>query len=155
MRGTLEERFWAKVDKRGIFDCWPWMASTGNDGYGHIGEGGRSRKLLAAHRVAYELVNGPIPDGQCVLHECDNPPCCNPTHLFLGTQTENIHDMREKGRECCGEEHGASKLTRLQVEEARRLYTPWSRSHGYPALARRYGVGYSTIRIAIQGGTWK
>ena len=91
---TVEERFWAKVDKDG--DCWTWMARRQpRGGYGQFQLDGRTR---SAHRVAWTLTNGPIPDGLCVLHRCDNPPCVNPEHLWLGTKAENNQDMTEKGR---------------------------------------------------------
>jgi hypothetical protein len=92
---TVEDRFWAKVNRRGPDDCWVWTGSTDPRGYGHIWRQGR---LVPTHRLSYELNRGPIPDGMCVLHRCDNPPCCNPSHLFLGTKADNAHDMHAKGR---------------------------------------------------------
>lgn len=89
-------RFWAKVDRRGPDECWPWSGSRKPRGYGHFIIGRRDHN---AHRLAYELANGPITDGMHVLHSCDNPPCCNPAHLFLGTHTDNMHDMRLKSRD--------------------------------------------------------
>lgn len=91
----LAERFWEKVDRRGPDECWMWTASRRALGYGQIRIGGKSRK---AHRVAYELANGPIPAGMAVLHGCDNPPCVNPAHLRAGTMTDNVRDMVTRGR---------------------------------------------------------
>ena len=90
----FEVRFWAKVEKRGPNECWPWRAKRqmrGGD-YGHF-----ESKL--AHRIAFELHYGIAPGNKCVCHSCDNPPCCNPAHLWLGTRKENMDDMRRKGRE--------------------------------------------------------
>lgn len=92
------ERFWAKVDKRGPDACWPWLASRCDSGYGKF----RVGKMTRSHRVAFELGGGEIPDGQCVLHRCDNPACCNPAHLFVGTFNDNVQDMVRKGRQRSG-----------------------------------------------------
>lgn len=91
---------WAKVDRSaGPDGCWPFTGSTMHNGYGHLGgEGGRGAPTLAAHRVAYEDAVGPIPAGMYVLHTCDNRPCCNPAHLWIGTQGDNLRDMWAKGR---------------------------------------------------------
>jgi hypothetical protein len=94
MRKTLSERFWEKVNKAG--ECWEWTACRHHQwGYGHVRVGG---KLEAAHRVSWEMHNGPIPDGLLVCHHCDNPKCVRPAHLFLGTGTDNSRDMHAKGR---------------------------------------------------------
>lgn len=90
-------RFWCKVAIKGVEDCWVWQSrATANGGYGAIsfGRGYKER----AHRVAWMLTNGPIPEGKCILHACDNPPCCNPKHLFIGTKLDNTHDAMKKGR---------------------------------------------------------
>src|SRR4051812_19427853 len=88
---TLAERFWAKVDRTAGPDaCWPWMGARFWFGHGAVKVGGRP---WGTHRVAWELTNGAIPAGQQVNHRCDHPPCCNPTHLWLGTQLDNVRDM--------------------------------------------------------------
>lgn len=89
-------RFWSKVCKGNPDECWEWQAARGYFGYGVFSI--RSR-LLPAHRYAYELVHGAIPQGWQVCHVCDNPPCVNPSHLWLGTAKANAQDMARKGRD--------------------------------------------------------
>lgn len=95
-RRPLPDRFWPKVDLRaGMSGCWPWRGALDSDGYGALKDRGRSAK---AHRVAWEIANGPIPRGEFVLHRCDNRPCVNPAHLFIGDAGANARDMVSKGR---------------------------------------------------------
>ena len=93
-------RFWAKVDRSGgDLACWPWLASKRRNGYGQIGIRREGRLFVeSAHRVAWELTHGPIPEGVSICHHCDNRPCCNPGHLFRGSQTDNMQDAAQKGR---------------------------------------------------------
>lgn len=92
----LADRFWARVEKRGPDECWPWTGYRDAKGYGQIALNRRTAE--GAHRVSWALARGEIPDGIHVLHRCDNPPCCNPAHLFLGTHADNMWDMKAKGR---------------------------------------------------------
>ena len=109
MRGTLQESFEAWIDKEtSKKGCWLWTGSkTRKDdkGYGRIQVNGK-RQL--AHRVSWELHNPtqPIPEGMCVLHECDTPPCVNPAHLKIGTQKDNMQDMVKRRRSAKGDRHG-------------------------------------------------
>lgn len=88
-------RIEARVDKS--TGCWVWLGSKSKRGYGKIGVGG-GKSPQGVHRVMWELVNGPIPTGLFVCHHCDNPPCCNPDHLFVGTAKDNVQDAISKGR---------------------------------------------------------
>lgn len=95
----LAERFWAKVDKRGPDECWPWTGSCSRNGYGRIGRGRADEGADGAHRVSWELANGrPVPQGLFVRHSCDNPICVNPAHLGIGTPADNTRDSIVRGR---------------------------------------------------------
>ena len=90
------EKFWSRVIIENLLDCWVWTGGTVGRGYGYLSRGGP--KLILAHRYVWEITYGPIPDGLCILHKCDNPPCVNPTHLYIGTHSDNMRDMIERGR---------------------------------------------------------
>lgn len=96
-RRTLGERLWRRVERRPD-GCWVFTGYQTKKGYGKIHRGPGSRELVRVHRAAWEVTYGPIPEGLFVLHHCDNPPCCNPEHLFLGTNSDNMRDMVAKGR---------------------------------------------------------
>ena len=104
---TLEERFWAKVQKSDA--CWGWIGSRQHNGYGYLHFGGKTkRKPLRAHRVSWALHFGEVPEGLSVLHQCDNPSCVRPDHLFLGDRSANMQDCAAKKRGCTV---GKSRLT--------------------------------------------
>lgn len=98
----IAERFWEKVDRAEGDACWEWQAGRFSNGYGQFMR--VKHQMALAHRMAYELTNGPIPEGLLVLHRCDNRPCVRPDHLWLGTHSENMRDMHAKGR--CGRRPG-------------------------------------------------
>jgi hypothetical protein len=150
----MEQRFWEKVDKSG--DCWLWTARVDREGYGQFTA---DRHPDGAHRVAWTLAYGPIPDGMDVLHRCDNRPCVRSTHLFLGDQVANNADMVSKGRNrgVAGELHPRSKLTTAQVQEIRAAYAGRYRPQidRRIELASRFGISTQQI-IAIQlGNAWR
>ena len=144
---VVELNFWRWVDMSG--DCWLWTRGRTTAGYGsvHVVD-----KRQYAHRLAYEFVKGPIPEGMSVCHSCDNPPCVNPDHLFLGSHTENIQDSAKKGRMHPGEKHGLSKLNADQVLEIRRLCTEGFSPYN---VARMFGVSRSNIQHIVRRSTWK
>lgn len=146
------ERFLSKLDTSGGPDaCWPWLgANSGTQGYGHIRKDGRDIK---AHRLAFELFNGELTPDQDVRHTCDNPPCCNPSHLVAGSTTDNILDMESKGRSVHlrGSAHGRAKLTEddVLVIRLRCADTP------HVALAAEYGVTNVNIGAICKRKIWK
>ena len=152
-RRPTEVRFWSKVDRRGPDDCWTWTAARDKDGYGHFSintaaPGGR------AHRASWVFANGPVPPGLCVCHRCDNPPCVNPGHLFLGTNSDNMRDREAKGRRVAvvGSAHGIAKLSESQVASIlRRVAAGELRT----AVAKDLGVHLVTVTRIVTGETWR
>ena len=146
--------------------CWEWMASRSKAGYGHFKLYGVNH---IAHRVSYEIFSGEIPEGLYVCHHCDNPPCVNPDHLFLGTHTENLHDASRKGRIATGEKHGAythpesrvhlsgekngrAKLTKEQISQIREFR---NQGLGLKFLAKVFGVSSAQIGNIVSGRRWR
>lgn len=142
---TVEERFWSKVDKSG--DCWLWTAYLDANRYGHFSIK-RCRK--SAHRVSYAFSVGQIPEGKQVLHHCDNPPCVNPDHLFLGTHDDNMADKKAKGRAPIGSNNGNSSLVESDVVVIRKIkgITRWR-------MAEIFGVHKSTIDRVLANTIWR
>jgi HNH endonuclease/helix-turn-helix protein len=152
---SIADRFHAKVDVQGPEECWLWTAGRDQDGYGQLWDNDAGRSLRA-HRVAYELANGPIPEGACVLHRCDNPPCCNPAHLFVGTNGDNTADMVAKGRHRPappGEHHPNARLSAAQVVAIRERYAQGGISQR--ALAQEVGIGQSQLNRILLGLSWR
>lgn len=161
------DRFWSYVDRTDEGRCWHWKASQFTGGYGQFKVNGQN---LKSHRVAYFLHYGVDPLDELVCHACDNPPCCNPHHLFLGDNSVNIQDSKQKGRlnTARGENHGSkrhperfargervagAKLTAEQVTEIRKLYAEGEMTE--QELADTFGVSRNTINHALRGKTWR
>ena len=150
MPENYSDRFWEKVAIVGnTAECWDWQAGHTTNGYGSFRVRGRT---LKAHRCAWELVNGPIPFGMQVLHHCDNPPCVNPAHLFLGTHVDNMADRTEKGRVPRGEDNGSARLTENNVRAIQRLYAS---GLTYETVAYNFDVVKGTVGDIIRGKNWK
>lgn len=119
-RKTLSDRLWAKVSKSGHNGCW-LFTGTLNNGYGQIQRGGRDEGLVRAHVAAWEVTNGPVPDGLFVCHHCDVRNCVRPEHLFLGTAQDNSNDMVAKNRQAVGDHHPPTRIPDAQVPHIRAL----------------------------------
>lgn len=166
------ERFWKRVDKNGttpahkpdIGPCWLWTGAKDNKGYGVTTF---EWKYMTAHRAAYMFHHGNLEGAEFVCHHCDNPPCVNPEHLFLGTNRDNTADKVSKQRQSRGEKHSKAilpgrkrgeahyshKLTEQNVLEIRKL---WAESKiPLEQLAVRFGVSYGTLERAARGTSWK
>lgn len=153
MYDDVAERFWAKVERRGPDECWPWIATRNNGkfNYGHFQFMGRVRK---ASRISYMLSHGDIPPRMVVMHTCDNPPCVNPSHLKLGTQHDNVLDCAKKGRRANlkGEDHPRAKLKKSDVDAIRDAY-----AEGVSAadLAKSFGVNRGQIHSIMARRAWR
>jgi hypothetical protein len=144
------KRFWAKVALGKPDDCWFWTGAVGSNGRGRMGWPGG--KTVEAHRIAWLLVKGPIPDGLSVLHDCprgDNLLCCNPRHLWVGTQAQNMADMARKGRARRGEKHAQAKLTASLVTSIR------NDNRLHREIAADLGVSPSLISMVKSREIWR
>jgi hypothetical protein len=147
LKETTEARFWARVSKGGPDECWPWLGTRVSDGYGNFCING---KAAGTHRVAFAFANGREPAND-VCHSCDNPPCCNPAHLWEGDARANLRDMVAKGpfRSPSGADSPNAKLTPGEVAIIR------SSLEKPRVLAERYGVSYNAIRRVRMGISWR
>lgn len=160
--------FWVRVDRNGPIvpyvgtPCWLWTGDRSSGGYGRYripgarSPGAKGRTYTFAHRFAWTAFNGPIPEGQWVLHRCDTPLCVNPDHLFLGDNDANVADMHAKGRarKARGEDAPTAKLTPDAVRDIRaaRSQTP---PVPLKTLAARYGVSLVAVSKVARGKDWK
>lgn len=148
-----DDRFWTYVDWSGGEEaCWPWTGYRDKQGYGKVMREGNN---VFAHRWAWRLLGDPIPEGVVIRHMCDNPPCCNPTHLMSGTQKDNIRDRQERGRHrpgrFPGEAHHNARLTDADIRAIRE-----ARANGESivSLSKRYGMSYHWMSEIIHRRAW-
>ena len=148
MIDTIEERFGAKVDIRGADECWEWTAirSPAASGYGIFVAKSGAGGLVRAHRFSYALANGEIPKGALVCHKCDNPPCVNPNHLFLGTHSDNQRDSLAKDR---------THLAKLTVADVCRIRAMLAEGWSNAGIANAFGVSPQTINNIRRGKSWR
>jgi len=146
-------RFWRMVDKKGTDECWTWTGVRHKEGYGRFRYDG---KFISSHRYSYLLHFGrdSIPEGMQVCHKCDNPPCCNPSHFFLGTKKDNSDDRDIKGRNVnlVGEAHGSAILTELKVIEIRTLAATGGKHRD---LAVQFGISKSAVSAIVSRRLWR
>lgn len=155
------ERVLNKVVRIPFSGCWIFTGASNEFGYGIVGTGGRGASNDRAHRITYKHFHGEIPNGLFVCHECDVPSCCNPDHLFLGTNQDNVNDMMKKGRNSkpprnphvAGSKHPLSKLTDQQVKLIRKTYHELGCSQ--EELAKCYGVVRQTISKVVNNKRYK
>lgn len=152
-RGTLQERFWAKVEKTEC--CWLWIGGKTSGGYGHLSKGAAGAGFIRASHVSWKIHRGSdVPAGMFVCHHCDNPTCVRPDHLFLGTPADNTADMDAKGRRshmtgARGERNPNAKITATDAAAIR------SDSRPSALLAAEYGMSKSGIKHIRRGRTWR
>jgi hypothetical protein len=146
-RGNIDAvRFWSEVDTSGGPDaCWPWTGGTRKGGYGVTTEG------LGAHKAAYLLAVGPVPAGCDVCHSCDNPPCCNPAHLWTGTRQQNLLDMVLKGR---GRVYKGRPWHKLRPGDATEIRRRVQEGESRKSVAAAYGIDPSYISYLVRGRRW-
>lgn len=153
------EVLWSKVDKREPHECWPWMGVIHPDGYGRTQIKGRS---YYAHRVIFSLANPDVielsapknkRESQFILHRCDNPPCCNPSHLFVGSHQDNMHDkvIKKRGPDYSGDKGPRCKLTMDQARQARALRQQGAK---IKTLAESFGISDASMKALLAGKSY-
>lgn len=147
--------FMLKVDKNGPGGCWLWTGyrqKFGHGWMGYVNEAGKHIGVLA-HRRAWELMRGPVPEGECVLHTCDVPACVNPEHLWLGSWDDNMADMRAKKRHTIGERNPKARISDATASAILAEYTgAWGEQ---TALALKYGLDSGLVHALVSGKLWK
>lgn len=155
MNDRERERFWGKVLRGAPDDCWEWQGSRArtNWPYGHFRFRGHTK---TTHRLSYALHYGAIPEGMFVCHRCDNPPCVNPAHLFVGTHTDNVRDMHSKGRAATTCTEGSKNgHTTMDEDAVRSIRARYRLGESQSAIARDLGISQTTVSLMVLRRTWK
>lgn len=148
----VEERFLRNLGEATDRGCILWTSTKSHSGYGLISLNDGTGNRLLTHRLAWEIANGPIPEGICVLHECDNRLCVNADHLFLGTRGDNNRDKYSKGREARGEKCRQSHLVEADILAIRSAWARGGKSQR--ELGAEFGAGQQTIHKIVSRATW-
>lgn len=146
----LADRFWAKVQRGAPDDCWLWQGATNRTGHGLIKPHRGATTTTTAHRVSWVLHNGPIPGRLYVLHDCDTPPCVNPTHLHLGTHRDNMREAGERGL-LSTSERGKHRRKDVDLDTVHRMRAEGASQQ---VIAGALGVNQSTISDILRGQHW-
>lgn len=148
---TLFDKLFARVNRpsEDLDVCWPWTGAIVSKGYGNIRWQGKN---LSTHRVAFDECVDDIPEGMMVCHHCDNRICCRPSHLFLGTNQDNVDDMTIKDRHCFGEKNGRAKLTEIQVQEI--FCLAWRDGITRQEICNQYAISLQTVWEIKTGLKW-
>lgn len=147
-----EQRFREKVNERGPDECWPWLPPGDKFGHGQFFVS-PERGTVPAHVFALELATGDsCPPGKEGCHHCDNPPCCNPAHVYYGTRQQNVDDMHRRGRACVGSAAPGARLTEADVVEIRERF---ARGELLKTLAERFDIGDGHVSQIVNGLKWK
>lgn len=157
MRPSVKTPFFERADCSGGPDaCWPWQGAHKAVPGSEYGKLRRQGKWYLAHRVAWIIVNGPIPVGLGILHHCDNPPCINPRHLYAGTAADNNRDMRARGRGSYGLTVGeASPRAKLTEQQVRQIYASLAAGRPQRVVAAEVGIAESAVWNIGAGRRWR
>lgn len=151
MKTPLKNRLFARLDIKGDNACWEWQGWRHPSGYGQIGRGARQEGLVYTHVAAWEIEHAErVPSGMCIRHTCDNPPCCNPKHLVIGTQADNAHDMLSRRRHSFGDAH-SSKLSESDVATIRELLFSGATQQ---SVANQFRVSRSMVGKIARDKVW-
>lgn len=150
MKKSITERFWSKVEILGEDDCWEWQGAINTGGYGNFRMDG---KVKQAHRIAFLLYYHFLPDDKDICHSCDNTKCCNPKHLWTGTDSDNMIDMWGKGRrlKSFGSSNWYARLNESLVLEIRKLF---SQGMKQSEICRRYNLHKATVSKVVNRHSW-